>query len=105
MNLFGGLRTRKAVASATVLAVLIGAPVTFAVLHDGFPVSSVNLKALDVWVTNASLSLTARFNTQITELDSIGVPATSNKFDVLQGGNNIFMTDPQSNKVSELHSD
>lgn len=102
MRLFGGLRTRKAVASATMLAVLIVAPVTFAVLHDGFPVSSVNLKALDVWVTNANLSLTARFNTQITELDSIGVPATSNKFDVLQGGNNIFMTDPQSNKVSRI---
>ncbi|MET4705811.1 Ig-like domain-containing protein [Frigoribacterium sp. UYMn621] len=102
MSLFGWLRTRKTVASATALAVLIVAPVTLAVLHNGFPVSSVNLKALDVWVTNANLSLTARFNTQITELDSIGVPAASNKFDVLQGGDNVFMTDPKSNKVSRV---
>lgn len=102
MSLLGWLRTRKAVASATALAVLIAAPVTLAILHDGFPVSSVDLKALDVWVTNANLSLTARFNTQITELDSIGVPATSKAFDVLQAGNNVFVTDTQSNKVSRI---
>jgi len=104
MSLATWIRGRKTAAAATALAVLIAAPVTVAVLHDGFPVSNLDLKALDVWVTSASDQLAARFNTQIKDLDSQGVPPSTKAFDVLQNGNNVFLTQGDGAKVSRINA-
>ena len=39
------VRTRKAAASTVAITLLAGVPLTFAVLHQGFPVTDVDLAA------------------------------------------------------------
>ena len=51
-------------------ASLAGVPLTFAVLHQGFPVTDPDLRARDVWVTNGEDLLAGRLNRQIEELDA-----------------------------------
>lgn len=99
MSLIGWVRGRRTFASVTALVVLIAAPVTIAVLHDGFPLSDVNLQAKDVWVTNAAMALVGRLNTPIKELDG-GVSAAAKDFDVLQNGDNLFVS--KSDSVSRI---
>jgi hypothetical protein len=101
MSVLSWLRARRTAASVTTLAVLIAAPVAVAVIHDGFPVSNVNLHALDVWVTNAQRALAGRLNTQITELDG-GVSSSAKNFDVLQTGNNLFVSNADQQSVSRI---
>ncbi len=67
-------------------------PFTFAVLHQGFPVSDVDLTARDVWVTNGKELLAGRLNRQIEELNG-SINASSNTFDVLQDGDDVFIYD------------
>ena len=56
MGIVGSIsRNRKAVASALAIALLAGVPVTFAILHDGFPVSDVDLEARDFSPVDAEL--------------------------------------------------
>jgi hypothetical protein len=74
------------------IAVVVGVPVTFAVLHKGFPVSDVNLDSRDVWVTNGEKLLGGRLNHQINELDA-AVSGASSKLDVLQDSRAYFLTD------------
>ena len=101
MSFIGWLRARRAVSSATVLAILIATPVTLAVLHNGFPVSEVNLQAKDVWVTNNAKALVGRLNTQITELDG-GLSAAAKNFDVLQNGANLFVSNAEQGSLSRI---
>lgn len=79
------VRGHKAIASTVALALVAGIPVTFAVLHKGFPVSDVNLDSRDVWVTNADKLMGGRLNHQIGELDA-SVTGGSSDLDVLQDG-------------------
>ena len=46
------IRSHKAIASTVAIALVASVPVTFAVLHKGFPTDDVNLNSRDVWVTN-----------------------------------------------------
>lgn len=101
MSLVGWIRGRRTVASVTALVVLIAAPVTVAVLHNGFPLSDVNLLAKDVWVTNASKALVGRLNTQITELDG-GVSAAAKNFNVLQDGDSLFVSKPDEGALLRI---
>ena len=71
---------------------MAGVPFTFAVLHEGFPVSDVDLTARDVWVTNGEELLAGRLNRQIEELNG-SVNASSNTFDMLQDGDDVFIYD------------
>ncbi|MCU1578462.1 MAG: fibronectin type protein [Rhodoglobus sp.] len=92
MTLLAWLRGRKRTASATALAVLIAAPVTVAVLHQGFPISDVNLASRDVWVTNGHDNLTGRLNMQIGELNASAYQKLASKsFDVMQDGTDVFV--------------
>ncbi|TFD12448.1 fibronectin type III domain-containing protein [Cryobacterium sp. TMT1-21] len=86
------LRARKAAASVVAIAVMAGIPLTFAVLHQGFPVTDVDLTARDVWVTNGKQLLAGRLNRQIEELNG-SVNAASNAFTVLQDGDDVFLYD------------
>ncbi|MGO4691823.1 Ig-like domain-containing protein [Glaciibacter sp. 2TAF33] len=92
MSLRSWLRTRKTTASVVAIAVMAGVPLTFAVLHQGFPVTDVDLTARDVWVTNGKQLLAGRLNRQIEELNG-SVNAASNLFTVLQDGDDVFMYD------------
>lgn len=95
------VKTRKATASAVVVALVAAVPLTFAVMHPGFPVSDVDLTSRDVWVTNGELLLGGRLNSQIDELDA-SVVAASASFDVLQDGDTLFMVDSTIGRVESV---
>jgi len=95
------LSRRKTAASATVLAVLIATPVTIAVLHQGFPISDVDLSARDVWVTNGAKLLTGRLNMQIAELNGAASMATRS-FDVMQDGTDVFVYDEDLDSIERI---
>lgn len=102
MGIVGSIsRNRKAVASAVGIALLAGVPVTFAVLHDGFPISDVDLEARDVWVTNGDALLGGRLNRQIEELNG-SVSAQSPALDVVQNGSDVFLFDPQLGSLARV---
>ncbi|RWZ64311.1 fibronectin type III domain-containing protein [Labedella populi] len=86
------LRGRKVTASIVAVSVLVAVPVSFAILHDGFPVTDVTLEAKDVWVTNGTELLAGRLNRQIEELDA-AVQTVSNEIDVLQDGETVVLHD------------
>ncbi|GAA1753450.1 Ig-like domain-containing protein [Agromyces humatus] len=86
---FGG---RRSIATVACFAVLVGGPLALAVLHQGFPVTDPELRARDVWVTNAEDLLAGRLNRQIEELDA-AVAVGSNEVDVFQNGDHVFLYD------------
>ncbi|HWH96925.1 MAG TPA: Ig-like domain-containing protein, partial [Pseudolysinimonas sp.] len=89
-------------ASALAIAVIAAVPLTFAVLHPGFPISDVDLTSRDVWVTNGEQLLGGRLNRQIDELNG-AVVASSPNFDVLQDGDALFMVDPDASRVESVN--
>ncbi|GAA1832946.1 Ig-like domain-containing protein [Agromyces salentinus] len=95
------LRARKSIASGAAIAVLAGVPITFAVLHQGFPVTDPDLRAREVWVTNAEELLAGRLNRQIEELDA-AVSTASNEADVLQNGDDAFIYDRSVGSVERI---
>lgn len=102
MGIVGSItRRRKPIASALGIALLAGVPVTFAVLHDGFPVSDVDLQARDVWVTNGDALLGGRLNRQIEELNG-SVSAQSPSLDIVQDGADVFLVDPDLGQLSRV---
>ncbi len=94
-------RHRKAVASGLGIALLAGVPVTFAVLHEGFPVSDVELEARDVWVTNGSALLGGRLNSRIEEIDG-AVSGRTPTLDVLQNGSDVFLVDADAGQIARV---
>ncbi|MGH3703455.1 MAG: Ig-like domain-containing protein, partial [Agromyces sp.] len=95
------VRTRKAAASTVAITLLAGVPLTFAVLHQGFPVTDVDLAAREVWVTNGKELLAGRLNRQIEELDA-AVNTASNAFDVLQDGEDVFLYDKSLGSIERI---
>ncbi|HWU46582.1 MAG TPA: Ig-like domain-containing protein [Humibacter sp.] len=95
------VRGHKTVASAVAIALVAGVPVTFAVLHDGFPVSDVNLDSRDVWVTNGDTLMGGRLNHQIGELDA-SVVGSSADIDVLQDGGAYFLADVKHGTLDRI---
>ncbi|MFP3465008.1 Ig-like domain-containing protein [Leifsonia sp. SIMBA_070] len=85
----------------TALAVVVGVPLTVAVLHKGFPVNAVDLDTRDVWVTNGEKLLGGRLNHQIDELDA-AVTGASADLDVLQDGSSYFLTDLPHGTVDRI---
>jgi len=95
------LRGRRVSASVVALSVLAGVPLTFAVLHQGFPVTDVDLTARDVWVTNGKQLLAGRLNRQIEELNA-SVNAASSAFDVRQDGDDVFLVDASVGSIERI---
>ena len=95
------MRTRRKTASVVALAVLAGVPVGIAALHQGFPVTDPDLRAREVWVTNAEELLAGRLNRQIEELDA-AVAAATNDIDVFQHGDDAFLYDPGVGSVERI---
>jgi hypothetical protein len=94
-------RWRKTVASATLLAVVAGVPITLAVVHDGFPITDVELEAHEVWVTNGPDYLAGRLNRQIEELDAAVQTATP-EIDVVQNGDQVFLHDLAQSSLERI---
>jgi len=94
-------RHRKAVASAVVIAVLAAIPVSFALLHQGFPETDVQLDAKDVWVTNGHALLGGRLNRQIEELNG-AVSAQAADLDVVQNGESVFLVESAEGRLSRV---
>ncbi len=92
---------RRAIASAVAIALVAGGTVTVAAMHPGFPVADVDLTARDVWVTNGAQLLGGRLNRQIEELNG-SVVASSPSFDVLQGGDALYLLDPDSARLESV---
>ena len=104
MNAFTNwFRTRRTLASVVVIALMAGVPLTVAVLHQGFPVSDVDLTSRDVWVTNGEQLLGGRLNRQIDELNG-SVVASSPNFDVLQDGDTLFMVDADAGRIESVNA-
>ncbi|TFC89956.1 fibronectin type III domain-containing protein [Cryobacterium sp. TMT4-31] len=83
------------------LSVMAGVPLSFAVLHEGFPVTDVDLSARDVWVTNGKELLAGRLNRQIEELNA-SVNASSSTFDVVQDGEDVFLIDGSAGTIERI---
>ncbi len=97
------LRARRTTASVVVIGLVVGTPITLAVLHPGFPVTDVELTARDVWVTNGATFQAGRLNRQINELNGqVTVPAAS--FDVLQDGDDVFVIDKSTNALDRVNA-
>lgn len=94
-------RSRKVIASTTAILVAIGVPTTFAILHQGFPVTDVDLTTRDVWVTNGEKFLAGRLNRQIEELNG-AVATASSAVDVVQNGTNVFLVDSEAGSVERV---
>ncbi len=97
------LKGRKVTASVVALSILVAVPVTVAVLHEGFPVTDVDLSARDVWVTNGTELMAGRLNRQIEELNA-SVATVSNDIDVLQNGENVLLHDRSGSTVERIDS-
>ncbi|MET4703837.1 hypothetical protein ABIB54_001317 [Frigoribacterium sp. UYMn621] len=95
------VKSRKTLASALVIAVVAGVPLTIAALHPGFPVTDVKLTSRDVWVTNGKQLLGGRLNRQIDELNG-SVVASSANFDVLQDGDSLYMHNPDAGRIESV---
>jgi hypothetical protein len=94
-------RHRKTVASAVVIAVLAAIPVSFALLHQGFPETDVQLDAKDVWVTNGHALLGGRLNRQIEELNG-AVSGQANDLDIVQNGESVFLVESAEGRLSRV---
>ena len=97
----GWTRRHRATATALVVALIGGIPLTITALHPGFPISDVQLNSRDVWVTNGEDLLGGRLNRQIDELNG-SVVASSASFDVLQDGDTLFMYDPVGGRIESV---
>lgn len=101
MATLGAGGKRRTALAAGALAVIVAVPVGIAVIHEGFPVSAVDLYSRDVWVTNGAKLLTGRLNMQIEELNG-GVSMGSRNFDVLQDGDQVFVFDDELGSVERV---
>ncbi len=91
-SLFRRIRSHRSLLSGVAIAVVAAVPITLAIVHQGFPVTDVDLKAENVWVTNGEKLLGGRLNHQIAELDA-KVNGSSSHLDVLQDGGATILTD------------
>lgn len=88
-------------ATTVAISLLAGVPLTFAVLHQGFPVTDPDLRAREVWVTNGEELLAGRLNRQIEELDA-AVSTVSNEMDVFQNGDDAFLYDLSAGSLERI---
>jgi hypothetical protein len=94
-------RHRRAVVSGALIAVVVAIPISFAVAHQGFPETDVQLDARDVWVTNGAALLGGRLNRQIEELNG-AVSGQSHDLDVLQNGSGVFLVEAADGRLSRV---
>ncbi|MGO1316752.1 MAG: Ig-like domain-containing protein, partial [Cellulomonadaceae bacterium] len=85
----------------TTMAAIAVVPALLAVLalvNPGVKVSQVDLNDGSVWLTNTSQRKLGRYNAQVKELNGGLVPAEQ-RFDVLQDGSDVLLTEPAAVSV------
>ena len=94
----------RTLASATTLAVTVGAFAVIAFAAKGYPLQHADLNDAGVWVTDQSIGALGRFNTSIYQLDSdiIANHATSPDVDVLQEDATVFSIDRTANTLRQV---
>lgn len=83
---------RRRIAQGTALSVVAGALVVLAVRFDGSPIHDVDLNDGGVWVTNSSLGMMARLNSQVGELE-LGVSTTPTSTAIFQEAGSVQVYD------------
>jgi len=94
-------RAQRTTAAVVILAMAAGVPLTFAVLHTGFPITDVTVDARTVWVTDSDHALAGRLNRQIDELTA-SVSTLSSQIDVFQDGDTVFLHDAELNTLERI---
>ncbi|MBB2957643.1 Ig-like domain-containing protein [Pseudoclavibacter helvolus] len=94
-------RGRRQLAMTLVLALLIGTPLLFALLHEGFPAAEIELESSDVWVSNSQDLRAGRLNAQIQELDA-SVSLVTADVGILQDGDTVFLHDQTSGSLGRV---
>ncbi len=94
-------RHRKGVASGIALVVVAAIPISFALVHQGFPETDVQLDAKEVWVTNGNALLSGRLNRQIEELNG-AVSGQAHDLDVVQNGESVFLVESAEGRISRV---
>lgn len=95
------VKGRRATISALTLAVVVAVPVAVAVTHQGFPVSTAELDARTVWVSNQSQALAGRLSKPIKELTGSTQPKSA-EFDIFQDGEAVFVHNAEAATVSKI---
>lgn len=83
------------------LTILITVPVTIAVLRPGYASADLTNANDEVWAVNSREQMVARVNERIEEFTA-GVPVFSDRVDVFQAGDEIFVHDDASGWVGRL---
>ncbi|MFV0253775.1 MAG: Ig-like domain-containing protein [Beutenbergiaceae bacterium] len=86
------LRDRRRVASALVVALVVGTIVALSVNYRGLATADVDLNDGGVWVSNEQSVLIGRLNYQVREIDAT-LAADTPDIDLLQRGNDVIMYD------------
>ena len=94
-------RHRKGVASGIAIAVVAAIPISFALVHQGFPETDVQLDAKEVWVTNGNALLGGRLNRQIEELNG-AVSGQAHDLDIVQNGDSVFLVESAEGRISRV---
>lgn len=91
--MFTALRgRRRAVASVSIITAVSTALTVAALTYQGFTTTDMTLNDGGVWVTNPSGLLVGHLNAPAQVLDG-GLTTTTNRFDVEQAGNTVFVLD------------
>ncbi len=102
MTSFAWLRARpRALASAGVVTAAAVAITTMAFVYQGNPTTEVDLHDGGVWVTKQSSLLVGHFNHESQVLDG-GLRTTSEKYDILQSGENVLVVDESDASVTAI---
>ncbi|MBS3179793.1 MULTISPECIES: Ig-like domain-containing protein [unclassified Pseudoclavibacter] len=94
-------RGRRQLAMTLVLALLVGTPLLFALLHEGFAAAEIEVESSDVWVSNSQDLRAGRLNAQIQELDA-SVSLVTADVGILQDGDTVFLHDQTSGSLGRV---
>ncbi|MEA5453525.1 Ig-like domain-containing protein [Sinomonas sp. JGH33] len=94
-------RHARTLITGTAMALVATVIVVAAVLYPGFRSVSADLNDGGIWVTNSSMGLVGHLNFQSKTLDG-GVASRSPKFDVVQQGKSVAVSDAGASTLSPV---
>ncbi|WP_156222794.1 Ig-like domain-containing protein [Pseudactinotalea suaedae] len=95
------LRDRRRVASALVVALVVGTIVALSLNYRGVATADVELNDGGVWVSNENSVLVGRLNYPVREIDAT-LAADTPDIDVLQRSDDVLMHDPSAGLLRRI---
>ncbi|WP_156250356.1 Ig-like domain-containing protein [Pseudactinotalea terrae] len=95
------LRDRKRVASALVVALVVGTIVALSLNYRGVATADVELNDGGVWVSNENSVLVGRLNYPVREIDAT-LAADTPDIDLLQRGDDVLLRDPSAGMLRRI---